>query len=75
MKNEEYLKLDTFSVLSNIGWSLMILKASNCIDIPWRNISCYWFVIAGIAVFLVLALTFINCLKVLFPRKGGHKVD
>lgn len=74
MENEkEYLKLDTFSVLSNIGWSLMILKASNCIDIPWRNISCYWFVIAGIIAFLALASTFINCLKVLFWRKGGEK--
>ncbi|KMO65475.1 MULTISPECIES: hypothetical protein [Lacticaseibacillus] len=72
MKNKE-ISLDTFSVLSNIGWSLMILKASNCIDIPWRNISCYWFIIAGIIAFLALASTFINCLKVLFSRKGGDK--
>lgn len=68
MKNEkEYLKLDTFSVLSNMGWTLTLLKIVNIIDTPWMEICTYWLALFGIA--LVLGIT-ASILKAVV--KGGN---
>lgn len=70
MKNEkEYLKLDTFSILANVGWVLTLLKACGVTtQLPWHAILGYWLVLLGTSTVLYI----VTALAVLWA-KGGDK--
>ncbi|RNE25092.1 hypothetical protein [Lacticaseibacillus paracasei] len=54
MKNKkEYLSLDTFSFLANLGWVLTFLKASGVItQLPWHTVLDYWLCLLAVSVIL-----------------------
>ncbi|MCT3379464.1 hypothetical protein [Lacticaseibacillus paracasei] len=49
MENKE-ISLDTFSILSNAGWLLIILKLAGVISTNWNAILNYWLALLGISV-------------------------
>ena len=70
MKNEkEYLKLDTFSILANVGWVLTLLKACGVTtQLSWHAILGYWLALLGISVVLGILTALIG-----MWAKGGDK--
>lgn len=71
MKNKE-ISLDTFSILSNAGWLLVIMRIANIISTPWDAILAYWLALLGISVVLGI-LTAIIGMWAKGGDKGGEK--
>lgn len=69
MENKENVTLDTFSILSNAGWLLIILKLSGLIATDWHNILGYWLVLLIISLVLGISTALIG----LLVNKGGDK--
>lgn len=67
MKNKE-ISLDTFSILSNAGWLLVIMRIANIISTPWDAILAYWLALLGISVALGILTDLIG-----MWAKGGNK--
>ncbi|MFR0561305.1 hypothetical protein [Lacticaseibacillus paracasei] len=75
MENKEIrenVTLDTFSILSNAGWIMVIMRIANTISTPWHAILAFWLALFGIALVLGIVTAIIG----LWTNKGGgHKVD
>lgn len=74
MENKEIAEnvtLDTFSILSNAGWIMVIMRIANIISTSWADIMTYWLVLLGISVVLGTVTAIIG----LWTKGGGHKVD
>lgn len=68
MKNKE-ISIDTFSVLSNAGWLLTILKLAGVTGIVnWHAILGYWLSLAAISVAMGILTALIG-----LWTKGGEK--
>lgn len=65
MENKE-ISLNTFSTLSNIGWALTLLKASNVINTDWHTILGYWLALFGIALTMSILAAIVKAVV-----KGG----
>lgn len=70
MKNKkEYLSLDTFSFLANLGWALTFLKACGVItQLPWHAILGYWLCLLTVSVVLGIVTAILKAVV-----KGGDK--
>ncbi|WP_445238760.1 hypothetical protein [Lacticaseibacillus paracasei] len=71
MKNKENVALDTFSILSNSGWIMVIMRIANIISTPWQAIMKYWLCLLTVSVILGITAAIIG----LWTKGGGHKVD
>ncbi|RND59166.1 hypothetical protein [Lacticaseibacillus paracasei] len=67
MKNKE-ISIDTFSVLSNAGWLLIILKLAGVIGTNWHAILGYWLCLLTVSVILGILAALIG----LVNKVGGH---
>lgn len=71
MEIRENVTLDTFSILSNAGWIMVIMRIANIISTPWYTILGYWLCLLTVSVLLGITAAIIG----LWTKGGGHKVD
>lgn len=67
MENKE-ISIDTFSVLSNAGWLLIILKLGGVISTNWDAILGYWLCLLAVSVAMGIVTAIIG-----LRTKGGEK--
>ncbi len=66
-KIAENVTIDTFSILSNAGWIMVIMRIANIISTPWDAILAYWLVLLGISVVLGIVTAILKAVV-----KGGN---
>ncbi|NLT82830.1 MAG: hypothetical protein GXW87_12145 [Lactobacillus paracasei subsp. paracasei] len=67
MENKE-ISLDTFSILSNAGWLMIILRLANITSTPWEAIANYFLFLAAIGLIMGILTTLVG-----LWTKGGDK--